>query len=98
MGLEAGKVPYVDSPQLNSIRHAQVPGKIYLYIRRYRPKRTIYFFHILPVLQYFPGTFPGTIAPEPCVEPPMGPDASDQGHGGVVGVEGGAAGGASRPP
>eukprot|EP01050_Picozoa_sp_SAG11_P047108 SAG11_NODE_24478_length_372_cov_3.937729_1_plen_62_part_10 len=33
------KVPYVDSPQLNSIRHAQDPGKIYLYIRRYRPKR-----------------------------------------------------------
>ena len=38
------KVPYVDSPQLNAIRHAQVPGKIYLYIRRYRPKRTICFF------------------------------------------------------
>ena len=40
----ANKVPYVDSPQLNAIRHAQVPGKIYLYIRRYRPKRTICFF------------------------------------------------------
>ena len=40
----ATKVPYVDSPQLNAIRHAQVPGKIYLYIRRYRPKRTICFF------------------------------------------------------
>eukprot|EP01050_Picozoa_sp_SAG11_P027192 SAG11_NODE_6788_length_1248_cov_2.434291_1_plen_93_part_01 len=38
------KVPYVDPPQLNTIRHAQVPGKIYLYIRRYRPKRTICFF------------------------------------------------------
>ena len=38
------KVPYVDPPQLNAIRHAQVPGKIYLYIRRYRPKRTICFF------------------------------------------------------
>ena len=44
-GEEGGKkVPYVDPPQLNAIRHAQVPGKIYLYIRRYRPKRTICFF------------------------------------------------------
>ncbi len=34
----AQKVPYVDSPQLNAIRHAQVPGKIYLYITDFRSR------------------------------------------------------------
>eukprot|EP01050_Picozoa_sp_SAG11_P034895 SAG11_NODE_12521_length_699_cov_0.833333_1_plen_83_part_10 len=39
----AYKVPYVDPPQhngndINAIRHAQVPGKIAMYNRRYRPK------------------------------------------------------------
>eukprot|EP01050_Picozoa_sp_SAG11_P027129 SAG11_NODE_6749_length_1254_cov_3.294372_1_plen_186_part_00 len=36
--IRAIKVPYVDPPQLNAIRHAQVPGEIFMYNRRYRPK------------------------------------------------------------
>eukprot|EP01050_Picozoa_sp_SAG11_P011919 SAG11_NODE_1295_length_5275_cov_3.069165_9_plen_79_part_00 len=44
----AGPVPYVDPPQLNTIRHARVPEKIYLYIRKVRYA----VFHILPVVQY----------------------------------------------